>query len=353
MMTNRRTPRLSDLIRQPAPSPPPPAEVFEEASGRALRIELSPAEAEARIDYGLLERWTADLYDSARRGSLEGTDVFETMQVLLDRPHLLEALFSETFRTRTGSDPLAAKALRLGIYALRLGRACGYSGRSLVEVGAAGLFAKLGFTRIPADLPAKPAALSRRELAAMREHPKFARELLAALGPAFSRVAQIVYQASERLDGSGYPEGLSGERILPQALLIGLVDVYEALVQPRPYRERLVPFRAVKEILERERSRFPRSLLRDFIASFSVFPPFSYVRLNSRAIARVEETEPGFPLRPRVTIVIGPDGRPPARPQTLRLRDSPLLYITEPLGEEELPRWAAAAESSRGSSDDS
>lgn len=370
-MKNSRTPRLSDLIRRPAsrseeaplvapaPSPPeaapervtaerpaatlpPPPSSPASSPSRPLRadprrIEPSPAETEARVDYQLLEEWIAGIFEQARRGAVDGTDIFDNVQAILDRPHLLDALFAETFKTTRPGDLLTRRSLNVAIYSQRLGRALRYEGPALVELGVAGLLHRIGFARLPESVVLKPGRLSRDERAAIQEAPRNAREIVAALGPPFEKAAEIVGQCFERNDGSGYPLGLQGDEIHPEALVVGLVDMFDALIQPRPYRDRLLPFGAVKEILDRERLRFPRPLLRAFIDSFSVFPPYTYVRLNSKAIARVIETEAGYPLRPRVAIVLDANGQRPSRPQTLRLRESPLLYITGPVSEEELP----------------
>lgn len=359
-MKNPRTPRLSDLIRStsspgPAEFTPPPrnerahldapaiqsdnAEAFPAPADLTAdaRLEPTPPEAEARRDYELLEQWLAQLFSTARLGALEGGAIFEDVAALIRRPKVLDALFAETFKTRAPGDFFARKSLNVGIYALRLARALGFQGEPLVDIGVAALFHKIGFARLSEDLVTKHGALSRRELASVKEHPRLGALMIAALGGPFERVAEIVAQTSERADGSGYPLGLKGDDVRTEALIIGLVDVFEALIQPRPYRERMIPFGAVKEILEQERNRFPRTILREFIASFSVFPPFTYVRLNSKAIARVVDTEPGYPLRPLVVIVIDAAGHKVASQQPFHLRKSPLLYITGTVSEDELP----------------
>ncbi|MEA2627417.1 MAG: hypothetical protein QOD06_3462 [Candidatus Binatota bacterium] len=341
-MKSTRPPRLSDLIRKPTPSReddslplPPPRSTTHPVEPAAA--EPTAPELEARRDYDLLEDWIGKLFSKASEGSFDPEGIFENVTALLERPKVLDALFTDTFRSRPPGPFLPRKSANVGIYALRLGAALGYEREHLVDVGAAGFLHKIGLAMAPPELLSKPGRLSRRELDVIRAHPRIGRELIAAHGDRFENVADIVYQAPERIDGSGYPEGRKGADIRTEALLIGLVDVYEALIQPRPYRERMIPFRAVKELLERERQKFPRALLREFVSAFSVFPPFSYVRLNSKALARVVETEPGHPLRPVVTVVVDASGRKPRQPETLRLRDNPLLHITGPADEDELP----------------
>jgi HD-GYP domain-containing protein (c-di-GMP phosphodiesterase class II) len=298
---------------------------------------VTDPELEARRDYELLEQWLAGIFIEARSGELRCADVFDDVGAILERPRLTEALFAETFRIHPLAHFLARKSLNVAIYALRLARTLHYEGEALVDVGTAAMLHKIGLARVPEEQIVRPGKLTGKELAALRSHPRVGAEMLRSLGGRFTTIADIVMDAHERLDGSGYPRGLRGDGIRPESLVIGLVDVFEALIQPRPYRERMLPFAAVKELLEREKTRFPRAFLREFIASFSVFPPFTYVRLNSKAIARVVDTEPGYPLRPQVSIVLDANGRKTKSPVTMRLVDAPLLYITGPVAEEEVP----------------
>lgn len=361
-MKPSRTPRLADLIRK-APAPPPPprtidapppaaaappdveAEPVEAATAPGVEPRESPAEAvappapapaevEAKRDYELLESWMSGIFAQAALGPVDALDVVDNVEAILERPGLLDALFAETFKTRSGGKFYVRKSVHVAVYALRLGRALGYDRARLGTLGAAALLHKIGFARLPEEVLLKRGKLSRSEAAAIAAHPRLGHEILTESG--LGDVAEIVLQVNERVDGSGSPRGLKGAAITEDALVIGVVDVYEAMIQPRPYRDRVVPFAAVKELLQRERSRFPRRILREFISTFSVFPPFSYVRLNSKAVARVVENEPGYPLRPQVAIVVEPNGRRAAAPQTVRLREAPLLYITGPVSEEEL-----------------
>lgn len=308
------------------PGPEPPA----------AKIVASEPERDARRLYQQIEEWLADRLEAAREGTLDGGEVFSTVEEMLEPGRLLDALFAETFRPRPAESFLPRCSLNVAIYSLRIGRGLGYQGDRLIELGVAGMLHKIGLTKLPAELIQSPDRFNQRDLRSLRQHPKLARDLIRNLGDWFQSVADIVYQSCERIDGSGYPQKLREPRVSEAALAVGLVSVFDALTQSRPYRQRIIPFAAVKLLLEQEREHFPRPLLREFVIAFSMFPPFTYVRLNSKALARVVESDPRHPLRPKVTIVLDADGRRPATPQSLDLRDHPLLSITGPVDEKEL-----------------
>jgi|GEM_PF-953604 len=115
----------------------------------------------------------------------------------------------------------------------------------------AGSIHDVGKIGIPAEILSKPATLTENEMQLVRRHPQIGYDVLAGVqfdGP----VAEIVLQHHERLDGSGYPAGLSGDEILPEARILAVADVVEAMASHRPYRPGLGVEAALEEI---ERSR--------------------------------------------------------------------------------------------------
>ena len=105
----------------------------------------------------------------------------------------------------------------------------------------------IGKVGVPAEILSKPAALSDLEFSLIKQHPQAGRELLRAIR--FRQpVAEIVGQHHERLDGSGYPEGLKGEEILPEARILAVADVVEAMASHRPYRPSLGLEAALAEV---------------------------------------------------------------------------------------------------------
>jgi HD-GYP domain-containing protein (c-di-GMP phosphodiesterase class II) len=93
----------------------------------------------------------------------------------------------------------------------------------------------LGRLGVPNTIWDKPGPLSRSELERVRIHPYLGERML-AFAPTLGRLAGIAVQHHERLDGSGYPHGLSGEQVGMSARLLAAADVYSALCEPRPYR---------------------------------------------------------------------------------------------------------------------
>lgn len=108
----------------------------------------------------------------------------------------------------------------------------------------------LGKMSAPAEILVKPNRLTDVEFSFIKSHPQVGYDILKEIEFAWP-IAQIVYQHHERMDGSGYPLGISDEEILLEARIIAVADTVEAMSSHRPYRPSLGPEEAIKEISER------------------------------------------------------------------------------------------------------
>jgi len=111
----------------------------------------------------------------------------------------------------------------------------------------ASLIHDVGKISVPADILSKPGRLTEIEYALIKEHPRTGYEILKKIEFPWP-IAEIVLQHHERMDGSGYPQGLKGNEILLQSRIIGVADVVEAMTFHRPYRPALGLTEALGEI---------------------------------------------------------------------------------------------------------
>ncbi len=131
--------------------------------------------------------------------------------------------------------------------AVQVGKEMGLSGDDLEGLQVSGLLHDIGKAIIPAAILNKPGKLSEHEWGMIRHHPVTAYETLQRI-PFPWPVADVVHQHHEKLDGSGYPLGLSGKQIHLWAKIIAAADIFDAMTSHRPYRPRLQREKAMEEL---------------------------------------------------------------------------------------------------------
>ena len=121
------------------------------------------------------------------------------------------------------------------------------SGEIIDGIGMAGLVHDLGKISIPVEILGQPRQLTDGEYNVVKTHPEIGYQILKDID-FYRPVALIVYQHHERMNGTGYPLGIRGDDILPEARILGVADVVEAICRHRPYRPASGIDKALKEI---------------------------------------------------------------------------------------------------------
>lgn len=142
----------------------------------------------------------------------------------------------------------AGHAERVTALAMALGRRMGVSDAEEDALHRGGLLHDIGKVGVPSSVLDKPGRLDDKEAALMRRHPELGERILQPV-PAFEDILPIVRSHHERLDGSGYPDGLRGSAINMLARIVAVADVYDALTFERPYRAAYAPEAAISHIL--------------------------------------------------------------------------------------------------------
>jgi PAS domain S-box-containing protein/putative nucleotidyltransferase with HDIG domain len=123
----------------------------------------------------------------------------------------------------------------------------GFSPQRVEGMRVLGCLHDIGKIAIPAEILSKPGRLSRMEFTLIKDHPRVGYEIIKDIEFPFP-LAEGILQHHERLNGSGYPQGISGPDIILEARILGVADVVEAMASHRPYRRALGIDRALEEI---------------------------------------------------------------------------------------------------------
>jgi HD-GYP domain-containing protein (c-di-GMP phosphodiesterase class II) len=139
--------------------------------------------------------------------------------------------------------------------ARKTGARMGLDPMELLELELAALLHDVGKLRVPRELLRKPGPLSESEERLMRNHPAWGAELVSGV-PGLQAVALVVRHHHERVDGGGYPSGLSGVRIPVASRIMAVCDAYGAMTEARPYRDQRDPQSALAELRDLAGNQF-------------------------------------------------------------------------------------------------
>ena len=151
-------------------------------------------------------------------------------------------------------------------------------------IGLAGLLHDVGKAAVPIDILEHPGRLTDEQFAEIKMHPERGRDLISSDSDVPPEAIDVCLHHHERLDGRGYPFGISGGQISRVARMGAICDVYDALTSDRVYKESWEPSETLTRMLGWE-GHFDRPLLFQFMRSVGVFPPGLLVELRSRRLA--------------------------------------------------------------------
>jgi len=240
----------------------------------------------------------------------------------------------QTVLRQDAGDYLVNNAVNVAIVSVKIAEALRYESAKLEQVALAGLLHDLGMFALPDSLVYKTEALTEEELHDVREHPQHGARLFKEVGEAYPWVGRVILQEHERWGGSGYPNQLTGDQIDEMALIIGLADVFDALMNSRPYRSGVSPHRAIRALLVNGKTMFPYHLLKALVDQLSIYPLGTTVRLNTGETGVVSQLNWRYPLRPILQVLQqAASGHVPVS-KTVDLRTETSIHIVEvvPIG---------------------
>jgi hypothetical protein len=218
----------------------------------------------------------------------------------------------------------------------------------------AGLVHDVGMLGVPVDVLSHPGPLDQEFRRVIEAHTVVGAQQLAGLLPDAPWVAEAVAGHHERLDGTGYPDGLKGAAIRPLARLLAVCDTYAAMCCARPHRPARATRTALADtLLLADQGQLDRAHA-EHLLSLSFYPVGSVVELAAGEVGVVVATPAArgdlkAPSRPVVALLTDAKGRPLARPRHLDLAEAEGHSIARPLGAAEradllarrFPQWAA------------
>jgi len=200
-----------------------------------------------------------------------------------------------------------------GIMAIFLGISMNLKESELKDLSIGAILHDIGKTKVPIDIITKPGELTIEEFEEIKKHPTYGKNILEKNFSMSTEVLNAVEHHHERVDGNGYPFGLTSNEISKFAKIICVCDVYDAVSNDRTYREKFSPSDAYELILAGCGNAFDEEIVKRFKETFSVFPLGVCLKLSNGVEGYVIKQNKNFPDRPVIRVLYEAKTRKPIK----------------------------------------
>jgi len=213
-------------------------------------------------------------------------------------------------RLRKFDSFLYKDSLMTAVLGTAMGRKLGLPESELQLLASGCLLLDLGKLLLPTGLLRKAGPLNERDWALMKQHVTYGIEILDR-SPNFNpAIIDIVRTHHERIDGSGYMDGLQGSEIPYYGQIAGIVDTYVAVTTPRPYATPVSHSKAQAILFKQKGQQFDEMLVEYFIHTLSAYPTGALVELSTGEVGIVKAQKSGARLRPDIILLLNPKKKP-------------------------------------------
>ncbi len=296
------------LVKIAAPQEPPPQVTMAEEVRRAAKICATAKQAVVSM---FQEARMGKAIDHAAAGAL----VEEIADSVMRNPGALISLA----RLKTADDYTYMHSVAVCALMVALARQLGVDEKTTRAAGMAGLLHDLGKAVMPLEVLNKPGKLTDEEFRIVKSHPVEGHRMLVEGGAVGEPALDVCLHHHEKVDGSGYPQGLKDAEISLFAKMGAVCDVYDAITSNRPYKAGWDPAESIRKMAEWSAGHFDTRVFHAFVKSVGIYPIGSLVRLESGRLGIViDQTERSL-LNPKVRVFFSTESNTRIAPETVDL----------------------------------
>ncbi len=201
----------------------------------------------------------------------------------------------------------ATHSVNVCVLSLTLATYIGLPGEQVEEIGLGALLHDLGKVKVPRRMLSKKGELTDEELGLIKLHPSIGRKMISSDEDMTRWVRDIIHMHHEKLDGSGYPQGLAGDELPRHVRLVALANAYEKMTSER-YDQPLTPDQALGVLYNEAPTTYGQEMVQALIQCVGIYPMGSLVELDNGALAIVIGSSRETRLRPVVLLIRSPRG---------------------------------------------
>ena len=227
-------------------------------------------------------------------------------------------------------------SLNVGVIAMVLAKRMNLSEAIMSNIGLAGFLHDIGKLRIPNEIINKPGKLTDEEFRIVKLHPRYGYEMVKDSPHVNETSQRLILFHHERADGSGYPLGLTQEKLGNLTFIIAIADFYDAMTSARSYKRALTPKEAMQVIMKQAVTHFPDKVVQQFMVDMkdmlregSFYEIGMVVLLNTSEVGRVIDKDFMATTRPVLEILRNSRGEMLKKPIRVDLNYDGSRYISK------------------------
>ncbi|MBE6071175.1 MAG: HD-GYP domain-containing protein [Clostridium butyricum] len=228
-----------------------------------------------------------------------GKMVENIMTDILRKDDILLALVD----IRSSDNYIYAHSVNVAVISLMIGIAFKLPKKKLEALCTGALLHDIGKAYLPSEIINKKEKLTEAQQYIMNTHPRIGYKYLSGTYNVSALSKIIVLQHHERVDGKGFPDGLTKDKIMDLSAIVSIADAYDNLSNNINGREAMFPSDILEYLMSNAGTMFDYNIVSVFCRIVIPFPKGTLVELSTGEIAVVEKTIPNFPLRPMVKII--------------------------------------------------
>lgn len=194
-------------------------------------------------------------------------------------------------------------SVSVSVLMMAFARVMGFDKAEIQQIGMGGLLHDVGKMKVSQAVLNKPGKYTEQEFEEMKRHVEYGCDIVRDLEGITPYAYDVIAQHHERVDGSGYPNGLNGDNMSIVGKMSSIVDVYDALTSVRVYKQAWEPSETLRKFIEWSKHHFNEELVHHFIRCVGIYPVGTVVHLSNETFAVVIEQGEKNLISPKVRVV--------------------------------------------------
>jgi len=239
--------------------------------------------------------------------------------------------FSWLTRMKSKDDYTYKHSVSSAVWSVALGRQLGLPKRDLQTLGMGALLFDVGKMKLPEKLINNPNRFNQTEFKLVKKHVDYSVEIVQSIPGIDDKIVEMIATHHERHNGSGYPNGLKGNKIPLFGKIAGLTDCYDALTSDRAFQSATSPHDAVRKLYDWSNIDFQAELVEQFIQLVGVYPVGTLIELSDARVGIVVAHHRELRLRPKIMLILDKNKNPYSRFDVIDLHSIEIGEDGQPL----------------------